>query len=110
MKAARSAGPALKAPFPEVCADGEPRPDGGEEHQIAFLEPSAFNGVAGGQRDGGGGGVPVAVNVDNHLVLAQAQAMGYSTDDPEVGLVGDQQLDVLGGEAMTIQQLAADFA
>ena len=48
--------------------------------------------------------VAVLVDVDDHLVALQAQALRGGGDDAAIGLVRDQELDILGRQAVLRQQ------
>ena len=56
-------------------------------------------------RDRGGGGVAVAVDVLVDLRRVDLQALAHGVDDPLVGLVRDEEVDLLVREALLGQQL-----
>ena len=59
------------------------------------------------ERDRRGGGVAVAVDVDHHLRHRDARVLRRGLDDPEVGLVRHQQVDLVRGHAGAGQRLVA---
>ena len=49
---------------------GQSRSEGRKEHKVPLPEPSLFPGFREGDRDGGGGGVPVPLEIYEHFLLA----------------------------------------
>ena len=64
--------------------------------------------VAKTRRNRGGRGVAVAVDVDHALVLRDAHAARRGVDDAQVGLVGNQETDVVALEVVTLHHLHRD--
>ena len=58
-----------------------------------------------GDGDRGGGGVTVALDVDEDLLEWHLAAFGDCLDDPQIGLVGDQQIEICSGEPRLRQHL-----
>src|ERR1022692_441614 len=99
----------LISPAPKTGAYRVTGPHGGEEHDVALLEQSLLDGVAGGQRDGPGGGVAVAFDVDQDLLPRYTQTLGSGVDDANVGLVRNHHGHVVEGEAVALQQGGANL-
>src|SRR6201996_6223047 len=95
----------LELPAEEGGADGEACADGGEEDEVVLLEAAFLDGGVNGERDGAGGGVAVAVDVDDDAVHGQAEALGGGFDDALVGLVGDEAGEVGAEDAVTLEDL-----
>src|SRR6185295_9491377 len=85
---------------------GEAGAERGEDDQPAPRDVPLGDALRQGQRDAGGGGVAVALDVVEHLVVAQLQALLHRLGDAEVGLVRDEQADVARGEVVPGQRLA----
>src|SRR5690349_11409840 len=93
-------------PAPEACADSVTGAHRREQYKVALLQPSALDGVARGQRDGSRRSVAIAVDVDDDLVTVETQPFCAGCDDPAVRLMGDQQLQVFGGEPVAREKSA----
>ncbi len=61
---------------------------------VAVVGIGGSVGLDEGQRDRGGRRVAVAVDVHDRLVHREPQALVDGLDDADVGLVGDEQVDV----------------
>jgi len=81
----------VRGPLDRGCAGGEPGPEGDDADVVAHLHPSLVDRLGEGDRHRRGRGVPVAVQVDEHLLHRQAEALGDRLDDPDVRLVRDEQ-------------------
>ena len=66
---------------------------------VAGGHPPVEQGVVEGQGDRGRRGVAVAVDDHRRALLGDAQALAGGLDDPQVGLVGHEEVDVGGGQA-----------
>jgi hypothetical protein len=87
-------------PTQECGASSESRANGGEQHQVALLQSLFFQRRLHCQRDRACRGVAIAIDVDDDLLERQAQAFGGSRDDPPIGLMGDEAIYVVAGQAM----------
>src|SRR5690606_16943414 len=96
-------------PFEGHGAPGEAAPEGTEEDAVAGLEAAFCGGFGEGNRDGGGGGVPVAVEVHVDLLGREVETVCHGGDDASVGLVGDDEVHVRGGEAGLSEDLERCF-
>ena len=88
-------------------AAGEARPEGDDDDVVADLDAALVDGLGQGDRHGRGRRVAVLVEVDEHPVHRQVEALGDRLDDPDVGLVRDEQVDVGGLEAGLPDRLRA---
>src|SRR5205807_1461900 len=96
-------------PWPATRSGRRPCP----EHAAAPAPPPASTaawsprGSRLGQRDVDrrGAGIAVAIDVDEHLVHGQPHALAGRLDDAQVGLVRDEEIDVLGAQAVAPQEL-----
>src|ERR1017187_7306781 len=84
----------LIRPSPEAGPYRVAGADGGEQHQVAFLEAALADGVARSQRNGGGGGVAVPLDIDRDLLGRDAETLTGALDDAQVGLVRNQRCHV----------------
>ncbi len=77
--------------------DGPGREPGAERdhHElVADLDAALVDGLGERDRHRRGRRVPVPVEVDEHPLHRQVEALGHRLDDPDVGLVRDEQVDV----------------
>ena len=79
-------------------ARGEAGAEGHDHDVVTDLDPTRIDRLGQGDRDRGGRRVAVLVQVHEHLVHRQAETVGHRLDDPDVGLVRDEQVDVRGLE------------
>ena len=75
-------------------AGREAGPERDDDDVVADLDPALVDRLGQGDRHGRGGRVAVLVEVDEHPVHRQVEALGDRLDDPDVGLVRDEQVDV----------------
>ena len=61
------------------------------------------------ERDGAGGGVAVAFDIDHDFGIFEAEAFLHGLDDAQIGLMGHDERQVARGEAVLLEQLAGDF-
>src|SRR5207249_11849115 len=81
----------LVGPAKEEAAGGVAGADGDDQNEVAFAEAALRNGVAQPERDRGGSGVAVFVDVDHHFGIVHAEARLGRADDAQIGLVRDEQ-------------------
>src|ERR1039458_5310964 len=74
------------------------RAEAGHERVLAGLHPGVLTRVEEGERNGRTRRVPVAVERHDRALHGNAQALRRGLDDPQVGLVGDDETDVVGAD------------
>ena len=74
----------------------EARPERDDDDVVADLDPPLIDRLGQRDRDRRRGRIPVSVEVHEHLLHRQVEALGHRLDDPDVGLVRDEQVDVGG--------------
>src|SRR5207244_3186336 len=82
----------------EPAPPGDAPAESGAGHEGAPLHAPGHEGLLERDEDGCRTGVAVAVDVDEHALHRQAHALRGRLDDPEVGLVRDEQAHVVGGD------------
>ena len=75
------------------------------QDKIPGLDPPVCNRLIEGERDRGGGGIGVAFDRHHHLVFRQAELSSDAVDDPAVGLVRNEPVDIRRGETVRRQRL-----
>src|SRR5690606_38590220 len=98
----RGAAGALALEGPEVeegGGPGEPGAEADEGEGVARLGAALVERLREGDGDGGGRGVAVAAHVHDHLLRRQPHLLRGVLDDAGVGLVGDEEVDVLRPDA-----------
>ena len=80
-----------------------PAPTAASSTRLPFFSFPSLEGRLHGQRKGAGGGVAVAVDVDDDLLHRHLQAIGGGGDDALVGLMGDEAIHVSAGEIVALQ-------
>ena len=85
----------LVFPAKQEAAPGETSPETGQQDVVVLLNPFSFNGFrkAYGNRRRRRVGVPVDIDGDTGIV--QIHLFHSSSDDAQIRLVGDIELDVL---------------
>src|SRR5262245_19476069 len=76
-------------------APGEAAAEHRREDGVALLDLALLAPVVDGERDGGGGGVAVELDGVEHLVGRDLGERGDLLVDAQVGLVGDEPVDVV---------------
>ena len=102
-----SAMRAVVGPLEVGRAPREAAAEGREDEVVAgaeFVLP-----VVEAEREGSGGRVAVALDVDHHLVAVDAHPVRRRVDDAEVGLVRDEVADVVAGEPVALHHLGRDI-
>ena len=72
------------------------------------LNPAIAHGLVEHQRDRGGGGVAIAGQVAEHPLGGNGEALGHGIEDPLVGLVQQQPVELVGTGAGAIEQVLED--
>src|SRR5581483_10321745 len=93
-----SATPATSARFPERsifmavilpphrrAAPGEAGPERRQHQNVAALQASFAQRFVQGDRDGGGGRIPIALNVGVYLIVPQGELLLQHVNDAQVG-------------------------
>src|SRR5579864_7052166 len=83
----------------EHRAPVQARAQGGEGDQRACRSLARLLRLVEGDRQGRRGGVAVALDVVVHLLVGQAERLLRRLVDPQVGLVHDQQVEILDAVA-----------
>ena len=91
---AGSAAFRIGGPFDRDGTAGEAGAERDDDDPVADLHAALVDGFGERDRHGGRGRVAVLVEVHEHPVHGQAQALGNGLDDPDVRLVRDEQVDV----------------
>src|SRR5215207_10109342 len=92
-------------PGHDAGAPDEARAERGQGDGHAGLEQPVALGLVQGERDRGRRRVGRAVDVEDDLLGRDVQLGGHRVDDPAVGLVGDEEVDVVGGQPGALQGL-----
>ena len=101
-------GPRLdRAHQPQQHADPHtrPAPKAVMQDHVAGLDPALADALVERDRDRGRRGVAVAVHVLVDLARVDLQPLADGVDDAQVGLVRDEEVDLLVREALLGQQL-----
>src|SRR3989442_203435 len=69
-----------------------------------YEQMRATNGLVDMHRDRGGRGVAVFLNIAVDLIVAQLGGLLHHLDDPLVGLMRDEELDIGGSEAVGLER------
>src|SRR5688572_10568588 len=96
------------APTDQNRADREPRADRRQQDQVSLLQASRLHRVVERQGNRRGRGVAVLVDVDNHLLLGHPDLLGGRQDDALVGLMRDEEVEIVAGKVVSPQQPLAD--
>src|SRR5712692_8143186 len=80
-----------------------------EQHELAFPEPARADRVVQRERDGRGRRVAEPLDVDDDLTRVDAELLGRRLDDPAVGLMRDEEIDVAGRPAVALQDPPRDL-
>ena len=91
----------LRAPLHDGRAPGEAAAERGQQHQVVGLEPSLGLGHRQRDRQRRGRRVGEPVDVVDDAIGRESEALADRADDPRVGLVVDEQLDVLEARSRT---------
>src|SRR5271155_455653 len=91
---AEAPSPLSKRPAQQRGANRKSRAHRRQQHQASLLQLALFDRRVHGQRNRAGGGIPVLFDVDDHTLRSQAKAIGGGGDDAQVGLVGNESVNV----------------
>ena len=69
--------------------------EGLHEHELAALNPPVTNAHVECHGDGCGRCVAVILHRDHHAIHVQSHLLGGRVDDPQIGLMRHQQIDIL---------------
>src|SRR6476619_424413 len=94
-------------PAHDARAPHEAGAEGGQGDGVTGLEAALALGLLERERDRGRRRVGHAVDVDDDLLGRNAELGRRGLDDADVGLVGDEEVDVLDGPAGALERLAA---
>src|SRR5215210_249806 len=92
-------------PAHDARAPHEAGAERGQRHDRTRLEAALALGLLEGERDRGRRRVGDTVDVDHDLLGRQAHLGRRGLDDPHVGLVGDEQVDVLDRQPGALDRL-----
>src|SRR6266852_8753775 len=86
-------------PFKNACAPGEAPTECHEKDFVSPAKAPRLFRFADRDWDRRRRGVPVALDVHEDLLRRKVQALRYPVDDPHVGLMRDEDVDVVEREA-----------
>src|ERR1700675_3547296 len=95
----------LIGPAHQNAAGGVARAYGDKQDQVAFFQAPLGYGVAQPQRDGACGGVAVAIDIHHYFRILDAQALLHGADDAQVGLMRDDQGEIVALYAVAFEQI-----
>src|SRR5581483_10119501 len=84
------------------------RAHGCQHYQTSLLQLAFLARAVHGKRDRTGGGVSVTVNIDDHALRTQAQALRGGGDDELVGLMWNEHINVAALQIVALEQTLAD--
>src|SRR5690606_14972322 len=79
-------------------------------HQVPFFDPAQFPGLGKGNGNGGGRGVSVLHDVVVHLIVGKPKFFLDELGNPEIGLVGNEQIDIPFVQLVGLQTFHDDLA
>src|SRR5690606_34809426 len=85
---------AVGLPLHEHGSPGQTGAEAAEKDRIAALDPAFPVRLVQSQRDTGRRGVAIAIQIVEDLVRIDAEVLDRRVDDPKIGLVEDDQIDV----------------
>src|SRR5512133_683742 len=94
-------------PAHDARAPHEAGAEGGQGDGVTGLQAALALGLLQRERDRGRGRIGHTVEVDDDLLARNAQLRGGGLDDADVGLVGDEEVDVPDGAPGALERLAA---
>src|SRR5919109_3208306 len=106
-RALSGTGLATLLPADDAGTPHEPGAEGGQGDGGARRQQTLLLGPRERGRDRGGRRVGGAIDVDRDLLARQPQLGRGRLDDADVGLMGDEQVDVVDRAARALERLAA---
>ena len=103
-----SHGP-LERPPQQHRSDRKAGAHGRQQHAVPLLETPAVDCVTKGERDCGSGRIAEPLDVDDDLVRGETQSLGSTLDDPSIGLVRHEQVNVAGGDVVLPKNSLTDL-
>src|SRR5687768_13527787 len=97
----------LQTPTQQQRPDRKAGANRHHQHETAAFEALLGDGVVQGKRNGRRRGVAETLDVDDDLFLGHTKLLGRGEDDAAVGLVRDEQIDVMGPDAVPIEDAPA---
>lgn len=82
-------------PANEVTTPREPGAEREGKHEISLLQSPFSDGLRHANRDRGGGGVAVLLDIIEHLLRSESELRSYHLIDAEVRLMRDDEIDLL---------------
>src|SRR5690625_2534414 len=84
----------LRLPAKNGRSPGEAAAHGFKQYQVAFLDAPVRLCFCKSQGDGGRRGISMPINGHDHTVTWQVEALGHGLDDPDIGLMRYQPVDL----------------
>src|SRR5713226_6597658 len=91
-------------PGHDARAPHEAGPEGGQADAVAGVQRAVALGLPQSQRDRGRRGVRDVIDVEGDALARQAELVGRRLDDPRVGLMGDEQVEIGRGQVAPVQR------
>src|SRR5207249_6966807 len=98
-----------EAPAEEHRAQGEAGADRRQENEIHFFQATRTDRIVEGQRNRGGRRIAEAFYVDHHLRRLEIEFLRRRHDNPTVGLMRDEQIEISRLDAVAVEQSSRDF-
>src|SRR2546426_200765 len=90
-------------------APGEAGAEGVEKHNVTATNAALSSGLIQSDWDGSCRSVAVSFEIDHDLRHGNIETFGQGSNDSEIGLVRNDQRDVLDADSSLVQGLTADF-
>ena len=94
----------IGSPTIQSRAPSEAGTEGDETHEVPSCDPPSRCRFRQQNRDRGGGRVAIAVDVDEHFGVVDAEAVLCGANDAQIGLVRDDESEVAAREAVAFKQ------
>src|SRR3954452_11535948 len=99
----------IAPPFDQRAAPREARAEGAEQDAIAGMQAARLLHLGERDRDRGGRGVAVVLDAVHHALGRQPEPVAHRVQDAAVGLVVDEQIDVVELHARARECLERDL-